>query len=72
MICTRCGQNVKMISGIKCPKCGHTAGSQNLDTDWNKFNSDLGISRVKDSDAQSRPYRGHHPRRRNRLDFKED
>lgn len=69
MKCSRCGKDVKLIAGIKCPKCEHVAGSQNLDTDWRKFNSDSRTFRAKDADAQSRPSRRHNPTRRNPLTF---
>lgn len=70
MKCLRCGEKVKMIAGLKCPKCSHVRGSQNLDTDWGQFDPELGRQRAKDADRQSRPYRGHNPKRRTPLDFK--
>lgn len=70
-VCRRCDKRVKLIGGLKCPECGHTAGSQNLDTDWSQYDSDLGRSRVRGADSQSRPYRGDNPKRRYPLDFKE-
>lgn len=72
MKCPRCGQNVKLIAGIKCPKCDHVSGSQNLDTNWNMHDSDTGLAnRAKDADRQSRLYKGNNPKRRNPLDFKD-
>lgn len=71
MKCSRCGKDVKFIAGIKCPKCDHVSGSQNLDHDWNRFDSDSGLFKAKDADRQNRQYSGHHPKRRNPLDFKE-
>ncbi len=70
MKCPRCGQDVKMISGIKCPKCDHVSGSQNLDHDWKQFEPELGRFRARDADRQARPDKSHHPRRRHPLDFK--
>lgn len=70
MKCPRCGEQVKLIAGLKCPKCGHVSGSQNLDHDWSQFDNDLGRTRAKDADAQNRPSRAHYPKRRNPLDFK--
>lgn len=64
MKCPRCGEQVKMISGIKCPKCDHVAYSQNLDTDWKQQDNDLGRKRASDADGQSRPVRIHNPKRR--------
>ena len=72
MKCPRCGENVKLIAGIKCPKCDHVSGSQNLDTDWNMYDSDTGLTnKAKDADRQSKPDRSHNAKRRNPLDFKE-
>lgn len=72
MKCPRCGKDVKMISGIKCPACEHVSMSQNLDTDWSQFDSDLGRKRAREADSQSRPDRSHNPKRRYPLDFKGD
>jgi hypothetical protein len=69
MKCSRCGKDVKLIAGIKCPKCEHDNGSQNLDVDWDQYDSDLGRQRARDADSQNRPYKGNYQRRRNSLDF---
>lgn len=70
MDCPRCGaKKVKLIAGIKCPACDHVVGSQNLSTDWSQFDNDLGRTRVKDADGQSRASRAHNPKRRYPLKF---
>lgn len=69
MKCSRCGKDVKLIAGIKCPKCEHVHGSQNLDVDWKQYDADIGRQRAKDSDSQNITYKGNYLRRRNPLDF---
>lgn len=68
MKCPRCGENVKLIAGIKCPKCDHVSGSQNLDHDWDRWDANSGLlNKSKGADEQFRPYRGHNPKRRTEL-----
>lgn len=69
MKCPRCLRSVKLIAGLKCPKCDHVVGSQNLDTDWKQFDSALGRQRARDADSQTPTSRSHHPRRRYPLKF---
>lgn len=67
--CPICEQTVNMISGLECPKCGHRLGMQNLETDWNQFDAELGRKKARNSDAQSKPDCTHNPKRRNPLSF---
>ncbi len=65
MKCAVCGRDVKLISGIKCPACGHTQGSQNQGNAW-----DWRLGR--DADGQNRQMTKREPRRRYDLDFSDD
>lgn len=70
MKCPRCGQDVKLIAGIKCPKCDHVSGSQNLDIDWRTYDPETGLTnKAGNVDKQTRPHKGNNPKRRNPLDF---
>lgn len=48
--CPHCQERVRMISGLVCPKCGHKTMVQDLDTDWDQFDTELGRKRAKPLD----------------------
>jgi hypothetical protein len=71
--CPSCQKVVRFISGIKCPECGHVAGSQAPAHSWDsrQFDSALGRKRSPGADDQQRAHRPAGDTRRNPLKFDE-